>query len=108
MSKIIHVDDNNFETEVLQSTLPVLVEMGAEWCAPCQRQLPLVEKFATENEGKIKVVKIDIDAAPTITAKLGVRSVPTLIVFNAGTSLGTKTGLTSLADINSFVMTKVA
>lgn len=107
MSKVIHVDDTNFETEVLQSTLPVLVELGAEWCAPCQRQIPLVEKFATDFDGKVKVVQIDIDASPTTTSKLGVKSVPTLMVFNEGKSLGTKVGLTALTDISNFVMTKV-
>ena len=106
MSDLIYVDDNNFEAEVLSSSVPVLVDFSATWCGPCQRQLPLLEKYATENLGKIKVVKIDIDDASIITAKLGVRSVPTMMLFNQGKNLGYKVGLTSFAELSSFVMTK--
>lgn len=105
MSDIVHVDDNNFEAEVLNSNCPVLVDFGASWCGPCQRQLPIVEKFATLTEG-VKVVKIDIDDAPNAASKFGIRGVPTLMLFNDGKSLGSKVGLTSLAEINNFVLTK--
>jgi thioredoxin 1 len=106
MSDLVNVDDNNFEAEVLSSSVPVLVDFSATWCGPCQRQLPLLEKFAAENLGKVKVVKVDIDDASIITAKLGVRSVPTLMLFDQGKSLGYKVGLTSSAELNVFVMTK--
>ncbi len=106
MSDVVHVDDNNFETEVLQSELPVLVDFSAAWCGPCQRQLPLVEKFARDNGDKVKVCKVDIDDAPNVASKLGIRGVPTLMLFNEGKSVGSKVGLTSLAEINNFVMTK--
>jgi thioredoxin 1 len=105
MSNIVHVDDNNFEAEVLQSEVPVLVDFGATWCGPCQRQLPIVEKFATDNVN-VKVCKVDIDDAPAVASKLGIRGVPTLMLFNAGKSVGYKVGLTSLAEISNFVMTK--
>ena len=105
MSNVVHVDDNNFEAEVLQSEVPVLVDFGATWCGPCQRQLPIVEKFATDNEN-VKVCKVDIDDAPAMAAKFGIRSVPTLMVFSDGASLGTKVGLSSLADISNFMLVK--
>lgn len=105
MSNVVHVDDNNFEAEVLQSEVPVLVDFGAAWCGPCQRQLPIVEKFATDN-GNVKVCKVDIDDAPVVASKLGIRGVPTLMLFNEGKSVGSKVGLTSLAEISSFVLTK--
>ncbi len=108
MSDLIHVDDSNFEAEVLKSELPVLVDFSATWCGPCQRQLPLVEKFAAENLGKVKVCKLDIDEAPAIAAKLGIKGVPTLMLFNGGNSLGHKVGMISLADMNSLVLTKLA
>lgn len=107
MSDVKYVDDSNFDSEVLKSDVPVLVDFSATWCGPCQRQLPLLEKFATDNLTKIKVVKVDIDDAPGIAAKLGVKGVPTLMLFNGGTSVGTKVGLTSLAEMNSFFMTKI-
>jgi thioredoxin 1 len=118
MSDVIQVDDNNFEAEVLNSTVPVLVDFSATWCGPCQKQLPVLEKFAKEGfkglEGfeelgfGIKIVKIDIDDAPMISAKLGIRSVPTLMLFKGGKALGFKVGLTSFADMQSFVITKTA
>lgn len=106
-SDVVHVDDSNFETEVLNADKPVLVELGAEWCGPCQRQIPLVEKFANENVGKIKTCKVDIDDCPETVAELGIRSVPTLVIFNAGTCVGTKVGLTTLAELNIFVSSKI-
>ena len=107
MSDVIYVDDNNFEAEVLSATLPVLVDFSAAWCGPCQKQTPLLEKFASENTNFVKVCKVDIDETPTMTAKLGIRSVPTLMLFRGGSSLGSKVGLTSFADMTTFVLTKV-
>jgi thioredoxin 1 len=107
MSNVVHVNDNNFETEVLKSETPVLVDFGAEWCGPCQRQLPIIEKFANDNLDKVKVVKVDIDDAPSLASKFGIRGVPTLMLFNAGSSVGFKVGLTSLAEMSNFVMTKI-
>lgn len=108
MGNIVLVDDLNFETEVFKSELPVLVDFGADWCAPCQRLYSTVAKFAADNDGKIKVCKVDIDDAPNITAKLGIRGVPTLVVFNGGNSLGHKVGLISLTEMSSFVMAEIA
>lgn len=105
MSDVVYVDDSNFEAEVLKSDVPVLVDFSATWCGPCKRQLPLLEKFAAEN-ASVKVVKIDIDDAPFVTAKLGIRSVPTLVLFRGGSLMGSKVGLTSFAEIQNFVLTK--
>lgn len=105
MSDVIQVDDNNFETEVLQATVPVLVDFGAAWCGPCVRQLPIIEKFAAENAA-YKVCKVDIDDASAMAAKFGIKSVPTLMIFSGGASLGSKVGLSSLADISSFMLVK--
>jgi thioredoxin 1 len=106
MTEIVHVDDSNFESEVLNSELPVLVDFSATWCGPCQRQLPILEKFAADN-AKVKVVKVDIDDAPNVTAKLGIRSVPSLVLFNLGKPVSTKVGLTSLSELSNLVLTKL-
>lgn len=105
-NNIVIVDDSNFQVEVLDSKLPVLVDFSATWCGPCQRQYPILEKFADDQINRVKVCKIDIDDAPAITAKLGIRGVPTLMVFNAGTSVGSKVGMTSLAEMDNLVLTK--
>ena len=68
--------------------------------------LPILEKYAAQNFPQVKVVKIDIDDAAAITTKYGIRSVPTMMVFNKGESLGSKVGMSSLADLSNFVMTK--
>lgn len=106
MSDVVYVDDNNFESEVLQSKVPVLVDFTAVWCGPCQRQLPIVEKFASDNLAKVKVCKIDVDEAPAVISKFGIRSVPTMLLFNKGEKVGAQVGLTSLALLNSFVIEK--
>ncbi len=106
MSNVVTVDDNNFETEVLKSDKPVLVDFSAVWCGPCQRQLPIIEKFADDNK-QIKVCKVDVDDAPQVAARLGIKSVPSLVLFNGGEKVGTKVGLTSLAALDNLVLEKV-
>lgn len=106
MSDVIYVDDTNFETEVLQSKLPVLVDFTATWCGPCQRQKPIMEKLATGND-KVKVCLVDVDEAPKTASKLGIRGVPSILLFNNGERVDSKVGLTSLADLNGFLLEKV-
>jgi thioredoxin 1 len=84
-SKNVHnFDDSNFDSEVLQADGPVLVDFHATWCGPCKILAPIVEKLADEYEGKLKVGKVDIDAAPRIAQKYGIASVPTVMVFSGG------------------------
>ena len=95
-SKNVHnFDTTNFESEVLGSDLPVLVDFTATWCGPCKALAPIVEKIADENNGKVKVGKLDIDASPEIAQKYGVRSVPTVMVFRGGAKSGQHVGLTT-------------
>ncbi|MBK8252695.1 MAG: thioredoxin [Polyangiaceae bacterium] len=88
-------NQSNFESEVLKSDVPVLVDFTATWCGPCKALAPIVEKLADEFQGKVKVGKLDIDDSPDITAKYGVRSVPTVIVFKGGAKAGQHVGLTN-------------
>lgn len=108
MGDVIAVDDKNFEAEVLASTVPVLVDFGAEWCGPCARQLPILEKFASENKGKVKVVSVDIEEALSVTSKFGIKSVPSILLFMSGQKVDMKVGLTTLVDLNNFVLTKLS
>ena len=81
---VIELTDDNFESEVLKSNVPVLVDFTATWCGPCKALAPVVEKLADECAGTAKGGKLDIDDAPDVTKKFGVRSVPTLMVFAGG------------------------
>lgn len=87
--------DQNFESEVLKSDLPVLVDFTATWCGPCKALAPIVEKLADEFQGTLKVGKLDIDDAPRVAQKYGVRSVPTVMVFKGGQKAGQHVGLTN-------------
>ncbi|MFO0760391.1 MAG: thioredoxin [Byssovorax sp.] len=88
-------NDGNFEAEVLGSDLPVLVDFTATWCGPCKQLAPIVEKLADELQGKVRVGKLDIDDAPAVARKYGVRSVPTVVVFKGGQKAGQHIGLTT-------------
>lgn len=81
---IIDITDNTFEQEVLQSSLPVLVDIWATWCGPCKAIAPVLEDLATEYSGRIKIVKVDADANPTTVSTAGVTSIPTLGFYKAG------------------------
>jgi thioredoxin 1 len=94
-SKNVHMfDDKNFEQEVLKATGTVLVDFTATWCGPCKILAPIVEQLADEFAGKLKVGKCDVDQAPGVAAKYGVRSVPTVMVFQAGEKKAQHIGLT--------------
>ncbi len=92
---IIELTDSNFEAEVLKSNVPVLVDFTATWCGPCKALAPVVEKLADEFVGTYKVAKLDIDEAPGVTQKYGVRGVPTVMVFKAGEKTGQHVGVTN-------------
>jgi|TARA_B110000438_G_scaffold301521_1_gene356629 thioredoxin 1 len=83
MSKPVEITDSNFE-EIINSEKPVLVDFWAEWCGPCKMIGPLVEELANEFEGKAIIGKVDVDANPEVSAKFGIRSIPTLLVFKGG------------------------
>ncbi|HOP85525.1 MAG TPA: thioredoxin [Syntrophorhabdaceae bacterium] len=78
------VNDGNFLSEVLESSTPVLVDFWASWCGPCQMMGPVVDEVASQYEGKVKVLKLNVDENPQTSAKYGIRGIPTLILFNKG------------------------
>ena len=82
--KPLEVSDSSFETEVLKSNIPVLVDFWATWCGPCKMIAPVVEEIANENAGKLKVVKVDVDSNPEISMKFSIRSIPTIMFFKGG------------------------
>jgi thioredoxin 1 len=81
---VIQVNDGNYDSEVLQSSLPVLIDFSAVWCGPCRAVTPLIEALADEYKDKFKVAKVDVDESPTVARKHGIRGVPTLVVMKGG------------------------
>jgi thioredoxin 1 len=82
--KPVVVSTQNFESEVVKSNIPVLVDFWASWCAPCRMIAPVVEELAKEYDGKLKVAKLDVDATREIAQNFGIMSIPTLLIFNGG------------------------
>jgi len=82
--KPVEITDDNFETEVIKSDKPVLIDFWAVWCGPCKLIAPIVEELATEYDGKVKIGKLDVDSNQQTAIKFGVRSIPTLLLFKDG------------------------
>lgn len=96
-------NDMNFDDEVMKSNDPVLVDFTATWCGPCKALSPIVDQLADELQGKIKVGKLDVDDAPVTASKLGVRGVPTLMLFKNGQRAAQLVGLTSKQKILAMI-----
>jgi len=84
MSQVVEGSDSNFDAEVLQSDVPVLVDFWAPWCVPCKQIAPVLDELATEYDGKIKVVKVNVDENKEAAIKYNVRGIPNLILFKGG------------------------
>ena len=84
MAHPVNVTDDTFEDEVVKSDIPVLVDFWADWCGPCKMIAPIVEELASEFDGRIKFAKLDVDSNPKVAMTYGVRGIPTLMIFSAG------------------------
>jgi thioredoxin 1 len=84
MSAVMDVNDNNFDVEVIKSDKPVMADFWATWCQPCKMIAPMIDRIAAEYDGKMKVVKIDVDSSSNTASSFGIRSIPTLMFFKGG------------------------
>jgi thioredoxin 1 len=101
--QIVHLSDDSFEQEVLQSDLPVLVDYWAEWCGPCKMIAPLLDEIAGDYKGKLKVSKLNIDENSGTPPQYGIRGIPTLMIFKNGSAAATKVGALSKGQLTEFI-----
>lgn len=104
----VNVDKNNFQSDVLQSSEPVVVDFWAEWCGPCKMISPALEEIATELGGKVKIAKLNVDENPELAAQFGVRSIPTLMMFKGGELTDTKVGAAPKTALSAWINAAVA
>ena len=104
----VNVDKSNFESDVLQSSEPVVVDFWAEWCGPCKMISPALEEIATELGGKVKIAKLNVDENPELAAQFGVRSIPTLMMFKGGQLTDTKVGAAPKTALSAWINAAVA
>ncbi|MFT5451323.1 MAG: thioredoxin 1 [Enterobacterales bacterium] len=101
--QIVHLSDDSFEQEVLQSDLPVLVDYWAEWCGPCKMIAPLLDEIAQDYQGRLKVSKLNIDENSGTPPQYGIRGIPTLMIFKNGSAAATKVGALSKGQLIEFI-----
>lgn len=105
---LIELTDGNFDQEVLQSDLPVLIDFWAVWCGPCRMVHPIVEELADEYAGKVKIGKLDVDNNPNTAIKYGIRSIPSLLIFKGGEVVENIVGAVPKQQINEKLKAHVA
>jgi thioredoxin 1 len=101
--KVFHVDDADFQAQVLDSDIPVLVDFWAEWCAPCKMIGPLVDQAAADYAGRVKVVKVNVDHNQQVAARYQIRGIPALLMFKGGKVEGTQVGAVGQAQLSKFI-----
>jgi len=107
MGKAVEITDKNFE-EIIKSDKPVMVDFWAEWCGPCKVIGPVVEELASDLEGKAIIGKLNVDENPNISAKFGIRSIPTLLILKNGEVVDKQVGLTSKAILSQKLIAQMA
>lgn len=100
---VLELTDDNFQQEVLDSDVAVLVDFWAEWCGPCKAVGPLIEKLADQYAGQIKVGKLDVDSAKNVAMQYGINAIPTIMIFKGGESQRKFVGMTSLSDLTTAI-----
>ena len=100
---IKQLSDASFETDVLKSSTPVLVDYWAEWCGPCKMIAPILDEVASAYQGKLQIAKMNVDDNRAIPAKFGIRGIPTLMIFKNGERAATKVGALSKAQLTAFI-----
>ena len=101
------IKEDTFESEVVNSPTPVLIDFWAEWCGPCKEIATILEEIAGEMENKIKIIKINIDENPNIPNKYGIQSIPTLIIFKKGQPIATKVGNAIKSELLTWIKTSI-
>jgi thioredoxin 1 len=102
-TNVLHVSDASFPGDVLQSDKPVLVDFWAEWCGPCRAIAPILEEVAAERQDSLRVVKVNVDESPELAGRYGVRSIPTLILFQNGQPQAQRVGSLRRVELEAFL-----
>ncbi len=105
--KILHTSDQSFEDDVLKADVPVLVDYWAEWCGPCKMIAPILEDIATDYDGRVRIVKLNIDENPQTPPRYGIRGIPTLMLFKGGNVEATKVGALTKSQLAAFLDTNL-